>query len=318
MAAGGERVILIDSDVRRPTQHRLADRARAPGLSEYACSTRKSLDEVIQKSIAPNLDFIPSGHRRRIYPRAVASSAAEGPDRHAARALRQGRLRFAPRSVGVSDASVLASAVDGTVLLIQHRRNPQSMVVRVRNRSWRRSRPRCSARGTQPGAVEFRRRLQGYYTEQLFVMLQRGTRQAPAVVREAGKTPDRGGGDDKLVLNEPGDRPMERIGGRARDVPAWLEWGCGAPPRKDPRRGRWALQLPNRNENAGTETGPPTSYPLFGWKDRPRRSQNKLLTKPACALVLTPCFCGRSSVGRAPPCQGGRREFESLRPLHFE
>jgi hypothetical protein len=28
-------------------------------------------------------------------------------------------------------------------------------------------------------------------------------------------------------------------------------------------------------------------------------------------------FCGRSSVGRAPPCQGGRREFESLRPLHF-
>ena len=32
------------------------------------------------------------------------------------------------------------------------------------------------------------------------------------------------------------------------------------------------------------------------------------------------CFrllCGCSSVGRAPPCQGGRREFESLRPLHF-
>ena len=28
-------------------------------------------------------------------------------------------------------------------------------------------------------------------------------------------------------------------------------------------------------------------------------------------------FCGRSSVGRAPPFQGGCREFESLRPLHF-
>ena len=25
---------------------------------------------------------------------------------------------------------------------------------------------------------------------------------------------------------------------------------------------------------------------------------------------------GRSSVGRAPPCQGGCRGFESLRPLH--
>ena len=50
--------------------------------------------------------------------------------------------------------------------------------------------------------------------------------------------------------------------------------------------------------------------------------------RPARALKIavdgwdappTPCtlFCGRSSVGRAPPCQGGRREFESLRPLHF-
>ena len=26
---------------------------------------------------------------------------------------------------------------------------------------------------------------------------------------------------------------------------------------------------------------------------------------------------GNSSVGRAPPCQGGCREFESHRPLHF-
>src|SRR6476620_6935370 len=31
-----------------------------------------------------------------------------------------------------------------------------------------------------------------------------------------------------------------------------------------------------------------------------------------------PCFmCGRSSAGRAPPCQGGCREFESRRPLSF-
>ena len=28
-------------------------------------------------------------------------------------------------------------------------------------------------------------------------------------------------------------------------------------------------------------------------------------------------LCGSSSVGRASPCQGERREFESLLPLHF-
>src|SRR5581483_9171801 len=36
-----------------------------------------------------------------------------------------------PPIIGVSDASVLISAVDGAVLLIQHRRNPQSMVLRA-------------------------------------------------------------------------------------------------------------------------------------------------------------------------------------------
>ena len=28
-------------------------------------------------------------------------------------------------------------------------------------------------------------------------------------------------------------------------------------------------------------------------------------------------LCGRSSSGRAPPCQGGGSEFEPRRPLHF-
>ena len=33
--------------------------------------------------------------------------------------------------------------------------------------------------------------------------------------------------------------------------------------------------------------------------------------------VLHLRHCGRSLAGRAPPCQGGGREFESHRPLHF-
>ncbi|MEY2878048.1 MAG: hypothetical protein RLZZ15_428, partial [Verrucomicrobiota bacterium] len=60
MAAAGERVILIDSDVRRPTQHRLAQRPKEPGLSD-ALLGQRPLAEVVQKNIAPGLDFIPSG-----------------------------------------------------------------------------------------------------------------------------------------------------------------------------------------------------------------------------------------------------------------
>jgi Mrp family chromosome partitioning ATPase len=37
-----------------------------------------------------------------------------------------------PPIIGVSDASVLAGAADGGILLIQHRRNPASMVMRAR------------------------------------------------------------------------------------------------------------------------------------------------------------------------------------------
>lgn len=128
-AAAGERVILIDSDLRRPSQHRLAERPRTPGLSELL-TDKQPLDAVIQKAIIPNLDFIPSGgvagftlgllHLNRLK-ELVATLRG-----------RYDRIVFdSPPIIGVSDASVLASVVDGAVLLIQHRRNPQSMVVRA-------------------------------------------------------------------------------------------------------------------------------------------------------------------------------------------
>ena len=41
-------------------------------------------------------------------------------------------FRISDGDGGVSDASVLASAVDGALLLIQHRRNPAAMVERAR------------------------------------------------------------------------------------------------------------------------------------------------------------------------------------------
>jgi len=129
MAAGGERVILIDSDVRRPTQHHLADRPREPGLSEFLLN-RKTLDEVIQKGLAPNLDFIPSGHAPGFTLGLLHLNRLK--DLIATLGGRYDKIVFdSPPIIGVSDASVLASAVDGTVLLIQHRRNPQSMVVRA-------------------------------------------------------------------------------------------------------------------------------------------------------------------------------------------
>ena len=129
MAAGGERVVLIDSDLRRPTQHRLAARPKEPGLSELLLG-QNSLDDVVQKNISPGLDFIPSGGApgftlSLIYANRLRELIATLRGRY-------DKIVFdSPPIIGVSDASVLASAVDGAVLLIQHRRNPQSMVLRA-------------------------------------------------------------------------------------------------------------------------------------------------------------------------------------------
>ncbi len=129
MAAAGERVILIDSDVRRPTQHQLAGRPREPGLSEYLLN-RRDLDAVIQPAIATNLDFIPAGSSDGFTLGLLHLNRLK--DLIATLRGRYDKIVFdSPPIIGVSDTSVLASAVDGAILLIQHRRNPQSMVIRA-------------------------------------------------------------------------------------------------------------------------------------------------------------------------------------------
>jgi succinoglycan biosynthesis transport protein ExoP len=130
MAESGERVLLIDSDLRRPTQHHLCGRPRQPGLGDLL-SGRQKLEEVIQRGVAPNLDFIPSGGQPGftlglMHAAHLKALVAELRGRY-------DRVIFdSPPIIGVSDASVLASAVDGALLLIQHRRNPAAMVERAR------------------------------------------------------------------------------------------------------------------------------------------------------------------------------------------
>ncbi|MEO6876663.1 MAG: hypothetical protein ABI222_17770, partial [Opitutaceae bacterium] len=106
-----------------------------------------------------------------------------------------------PPIIGVSDASVLASAVDGAVLLIQHRRNPQSMVVRAQQI--------VAALKTQLLGVVLNQvplnsgEDYGYYTNN-YSYYSEGSGARPRSARKA-KQPGRGG-EDKLVLNDPGEK----------------------------------------------------------------------------------------------------------------
>src|SRR5580658_8054950 len=129
MGAYGERVLLVDGDLRRPAQHRLANCPRSPGLSDVL-SDKCSVDDAIRRSIAPGLDLLTSGGM----PGFTLSLLYANRLRDLLATLR-GRydriLLDSPPIIGVSDASLLAKVADGAILLIQHRRNPASMVLRA-------------------------------------------------------------------------------------------------------------------------------------------------------------------------------------------
>lgn len=129
MAHAGERVLLVDSDVRRPTQHRLAGVPREPGLTEVLLNRIAWTDAIKRDAHAP-LDLLPAGAGgvtlSLLYANKLRELVTEFKGRY-------DRVLFdSPPIIGVSDASVLASIADGSVLVIQHRRNPASMVLRAK------------------------------------------------------------------------------------------------------------------------------------------------------------------------------------------
>jgi len=59
VAAAGRRVVLIDADLRRGCLHHRFETKRNPGLTELLMGA--PLDQVVQRQVAPGLDFIPTG-----------------------------------------------------------------------------------------------------------------------------------------------------------------------------------------------------------------------------------------------------------------
>jgi polysaccharide biosynthesis transport protein len=144
VAQSGQRTVLIDGDMRRPTQHELGGWLRGPGLSEFLHGDCE-LDDILQKQVAPDLDVIGSGNLTGF------SFSLRHADRLQSlvtelKARYQRVLFDSPPIIGVSDASILASCMDGAVLLIQHRRNPRAMTLRAQH-------VLTSARTTVMGAI---------------------------------------------------------------------------------------------------------------------------------------------------------------------
>jgi succinoglycan biosynthesis transport protein ExoP len=129
-AQAGMRVLIVDSDLRRPTLHKLFHVANDIGLTNYLLK-QNTLEEVIQTTAVPMLNFMASGK----LPSSSMSILNSAQMKQMIADLKQ-RYEFvffdSPPILGVSDASVLASEVDIVVQVIQYRRYPQPMNLRAK------------------------------------------------------------------------------------------------------------------------------------------------------------------------------------------
>ncbi|MGE9271419.1 MAG: GumC family protein [Verrucomicrobiales bacterium] len=130
-AQGGYTTLMIDADLRRPRLHTFFDINNSVGLTNYL-TTDLVLEDVILQTPVDNLYFMPSG----ILP---ADAAGILNSRRMSELIQDVKQRFdlvlidSPPILGVSDASVLASEVDLTMIVVQHRKLPRNMLMRVKS-----------------------------------------------------------------------------------------------------------------------------------------------------------------------------------------
>jgi succinoglycan biosynthesis transport protein ExoP len=126
----GSRVLMVDSDLRRPSLHKVLRVSNSIGLTNYLLK-QNSLEEVIQTTPIPTMDFIPSG-------KLPSSSMGILSSTQMKELIRDLKRRYdyvffdSPPIMGVSDASILASEVDCVLQVIQYRRYPQPMTIRAK------------------------------------------------------------------------------------------------------------------------------------------------------------------------------------------
>ena len=129
-AQNGQRVLLVDSDLRRPSLHKIMKISNSTGLTNYLLG-QMPIEQVIQTTSIPTLDFLPSG-------KLPSSSLGILNSPQMRDFIREVGRRYdfvffdSPPIMGVSDASILASMVDLTLLVIQYRKYPQAMTVRAK------------------------------------------------------------------------------------------------------------------------------------------------------------------------------------------
>lgn len=130
-AQGGYNTLIVDADLRRPAQHKLFNVSNEVGLSDLLVGDIE-LEEAVKQTSVDNLFLLTSGPLPNDAVGILNSQRMVD-------FMEEVKSRFdaiffdSPPILGVSDASVIASAVDLTIIVVQHRRFPRAMLQRVKS-----------------------------------------------------------------------------------------------------------------------------------------------------------------------------------------
>ncbi len=126
----GRRVLLVDADLRGPRLHMMLGTTSSPGLADYL---QGACDEfsIMQRGPMENLFFVPSGHEISD-PAELVSNGRLKLLLQRVEALFDWIIIDSPPAVPVSDASVLAKACDGVLMVVRSNTTPVDMARRAR------------------------------------------------------------------------------------------------------------------------------------------------------------------------------------------
>jgi len=129
MADGGNRVLLVDADMRRPQLHKVFEMVNDVGLSSLILGDGQ-LDQVIRPSKIPNLSVLTCGP---IPPNPAELLHTEGFERLlSAMAQRYDRVIIdSPPAGVVADAVVISTQVDGTLMVLKAGQTSRDAAVRA-------------------------------------------------------------------------------------------------------------------------------------------------------------------------------------------
>lgn len=129
-ASMGDKVLIVDSDMRRPVQHKILGVSNRTGLADVLLKDLP-LEDGIVVTEHENLHFLPSGQLPR-------ASVGMLDVRKIRELMADMKARYdyvffdSPPIMGISDSSILASEVDGVMLVVQYRKYPRQMSARAK------------------------------------------------------------------------------------------------------------------------------------------------------------------------------------------